>query len=58
MLKSTKRFGELYDRLGVKFEIVNDILWREYQKMVVLLGHANLDALYTMEEIRRKCKNA
>jgi hypothetical protein len=48
VFKSTKRFAELYDRLGVKYEIVNDILWREYQRMIVPLGPAILD--YSISE--------
>ncbi len=48
MLKSTKRFAELYDRLRVKYEIVNDILWREYQRMIVPWGPAILD--YSISE--------
>jgi hypothetical protein len=43
MIKSTKWFVELYDRLGVKFEIVNGILWKEYQRMVVPWGPAMFD---------------
>jgi len=43
MFKFTERFAELYGRLGVKFEIMNGILWREYQRMVVPLGPAMFD---------------
>jgi len=52
MLKSTERFAELYDRLGVKFEIVNGILFREYQRMVVPLGPAMLDYTISEDEAR------
>ena len=52
MLRSTERFAELYDRLGVKFEIVNGILWREYQRMVVPLGPAMFDYTISEDEAR------
>jgi hypothetical protein len=48
MDKFIERFAELYDRLGVKFEIANGILWREYQRMVVPLSPAMFD--YTISE--------
>jgi hypothetical protein len=52
MIKSAKRFTELFDRLGIKFEILNDILWKEYQRMVVPVGPAMLD--YTISENEAK----
>ncbi len=50
MVKFTKRFAELYDMLGIKFKIVNDILWTEYKRMIIPLGPAILN--YTISEDR------
>ena len=43
MIESIKRFAELYDASGEKCEIVKDILWRTYNKIVIPVGPANLN---------------
>jgi len=52
MFKFTERFAELYCRLGVKLEIMNGILWREYQRMVLPLGPATFDYTILEDEAR------
>lgn len=52
MIKFIKRFAELYEELGVKFEIVNGILWRKYNRIIVPLGPAKLDYSISREEAR------
>jgi hypothetical protein len=52
MINSIERFAELYDSLGIKFEIMNGILWREYQGMVVPLGPAMFDYTISEDEAR------
>jgi hypothetical protein len=48
MFRFTERFAELYNRLGIKYEVINGVLWTEYQRMVVPLGPAMFD--YTISE--------
>jgi len=52
MLKSITIFAELYEELGVKFEIVNSILWRKYNGMIIPLGPAKLDYSINKEEAK------
>lgn len=43
MFRNLERYIELYNRLGVKTKVVNNILWREYQRMVVPVGPVSLN---------------
>ena len=53
MLKFVERFTELFDRLRVKFEIMNGILWLEYLRTVSPFGPAMFD--YTISENEARC---
>lgn len=52
MLKSIDRFINLYNILGIKFVILKEHIWREYQKMVIPVGPASLDYSITEEEAK------
>lgn len=47
-----KRFCELYERLGVKYEFLRDILWLEYNRMIVPLGPVKFDYSISRDEAR------
>lgn len=50
MFMNIERYIELYDRLGIKTKVVNNIVWREYQRMVVPVGPVNFEYVITKEE--------
>jgi hypothetical protein len=52
MFKFVEKFAELYNRLGIRFEKVNGILWREYQRMVIPIGPAILDYTILKDEAK------
>lgn len=52
MFKNIARFAELYERLGMQFEILKGILWVEYNNMVIPVGPAKLSYLISEEEAR------
>lgn len=39
----------MYDASGVKFEVVDDILWREYNKIIIPVGPAKMDYTINIE---------
>lgn len=52
MVKSMERFAELYELWGLRFEMLNGILWREYNRMVVPLGPVKLSYTISKEEVK------
>lgn len=50
MFKSIERFAELYEKRGSKIHIFKDILWTEYQRMVVPVGPASMNFSISHEE--------
>ena len=46
------RFVELYKRLGTQVVIMNNILWKEYNGMIVPVGPSKMDYSISEEEAR------
>jgi len=52
MFSGLERFRELYEHLGVKYEILKDILWLEYNRMIVPQGPVKFDYSISRDEAR------
>lgn len=49
MFRNLERYIEFFDRLGIKTIVVDNVLWREYQRMVVPVGPAKFDYIISKE---------
>ncbi len=48
----SQRFSELFDTLGVQFEVVRGFIWVDYSRMVVPIGPIKVDYSISEEEAR------
>ena len=52
MFRNMMRYAELYKRFGTQVEIMNNILWKEYNGMIVPVGPSKLNYSISKEEAR------